>query len=337
MKKIIIFISIFLLFTTTTLAYVDFTELGQEGTYAFVDDFSDIKLKKNYAIWETDKELAIVTSDGDIYIYEHALTYYLGCKGEKCKEVVAYKYAKNSKGQYTYQSKSDRYAIRYTSSNSIMQKVWSSTESINYKEIFTNLKTYYSNNPIKESYLNFNMPKKVLPTKFKSKLGTKGDILEDISKGIDGLLGGIGGYFNSLFSWLGDILESIKNIPNAIIDGMTSLLQSLFIPSDNFFKDIFTNFQNKFNDIFNIKSNFLDFDIRSHSIDDSNFTLVTQWGTFKIIDTSFIDKGIKVVRPYLRGFFGFLIAVYNFNQFASFIGVGSISSTSTLFKEDKKK
>lgn len=337
MKKLIIFISIFFMFTINIFAYVDFGDLGQHGTYQFIDDFSDVKLLKNYVVWETDNELAIVTSDGDIYIYEYALTYYLGCRGDKCKDIVVYKYLKNSQGQYLFQSKSDKYAIRYNMNTNLMQKVWSTTEKVSYSQIFTNLKTYYSNNPIKEKYTNFDMPKRVLPSKFKSKLVPKGDILEDISKGLDGLLGGIGGYFNSLFSWLGDILESIKNIPNAIIDGLTSLLQSLFIPSDNFFKDIFTNFQNKFNDIFNIKSNFLDFDIRSHSIDDSNFTLVTQWGTFKIIDTSFIDKGIKVVRPYLRGFFGFLIAVYNFNQFATFIGVGSISSTSTLFKEDKKK
>lgn len=319
MKKLFIFLSIFILFTIDTLAYVDFDELPQDGTYAFTDDFTDVKLKKNYVIWETPRELAIVTSDSDIYIYEHALSYYLGCKGQNCKEVIAYKYQKNSKGQYVYSSKSDKYIIKYNMNTERMQKVWSTSDKVSYKLIFTDLTTYYSNNPIKEKYTNFDLPKKELPRIHKNKLVGKRDVLDDIAKGFDSLFGGLGRWFNDLFNILDNIKESILSIPQLIIDGILDGLKALFIPSDNFFKEKFDNFNSKIANAFNLDiSKFNVLNSGSKELDSFTFDYMNTKVT--LLDKEKLNKGLELVRPYIQGFFYLLILLYNLNQFLSLFG-----------------
>ena len=111
-----------------------------------------------------------------------------------------------------------------------------------------------------------------------------------------------------------------------IVDGISDLLKSLFIPNENFFINKFNDLKNKFSSAFNIPVNVFDgLGGSSSNISSSDFVLETEWGTFKLLDFSHLDSAIVKVKPIFRAFFNFLLILYNFNQFLSLIGLQGIA------------
>lgn len=65
-------------------------------------------------------------------------------------------------------------------------------------------------------------------------------------------------------------------------------------------------------------------------VDDKSFVVDKYNGIntkgVSFFNSTYIKKAISSFRPYIRGFFIFLLLFYNINQFLTFIGVGSLST-----------
>lgn len=71
--------------------------------------------------------------------------------------------------------------------------------------------------------------------------GIKG-CLNDVSTGLSSLGDKIGGFFATLWDWLQDIIDNIKNIPTTIRDFLIELFKPTYSP----YEDVKSEFDNKF-------------------------------------------------------------------------------------------
>ena len=137
----------------------------------------------------------------------------------------------------------------------------------------------------------------------------------------------VSGILDGLTGFLQGIWDTLKGIGSFILDG----LKEIFIPDANGIKNVLDNLMKGFTDATGVKP--IDFSVLfgnssaralDNVIGSINIPLV---GTITSVfaDLSWIDKGVQAFRPYIRGVFVFLLALYNLNQFLAFIGAGGMS------------
>ena len=134
--------------------------------------------------------------------------------------------------------------------------------------------------------------------------------------------GQVWGFFESAFSSLGDVVSNIwnavKGIPDAILDG----LKWLFVPSEDSINQSIQTLSNTFKSTFGIDS----YDISNvfgTETEIANQTATINVAGFEftcvVFDVKYLVNAISTFRPVIRGFFVFLLLLYNINQFLALI------------------
>lgn len=148
---------------------------------------------------------------------------------------------------------------------------------------------------------------------------------------------GIGNFFSMLWDWLGDIWESIKGIPKAIIDGIGNLLKWLFVPSDDYFSNVketlLSDLETKlpYQDYINMFSTILDIavDGQIEDISINNYSVGSlQVNVPSFLDFSFITKYRATWYAWVRGFTFIFLIIYHINQLTKFLRGFSITEGS---------
>lgn len=126
------------------------------------------------------------------------------------------------------------------------------------------------------------------------------------------------GAFSSLGSVVSNIWNSVKGIPNSILDG----LKSLFVPrSDEINKSIQT-LSNTFKSTFGVDSyDISDIFGTETEIADQQATISVCGYEFNltVFNVKYLVRAISTFRPVIRGFIVFLLILYNINQLLALI------------------
>ena len=162
----------------------------------------------------------------------------------------------------------------------------------------------------------------------------------DITKG--GILGGITDFFSFLWELLKALLMGIYNLLKAILDlllglvnalltGLKDLLMYLFVPSDTYFTDVFSDFKNDLFNRLDITSytRLFDTDYTESSIKDITINVFGQ--TVTIVKFSIYEDFRAIVNTLIYAFMFFLLAIYNYNQIYKLIrGSDYVSASTTI-------
>ena len=156
--------------------------------------------------------------------------------------------------------------------------------------------------------------------------------------------GNIGNFFSLLWDWLGNIWNSIKDIPQIIINGIGNILKFLFVPEQNYFENevekIKYNLSQKipYQDYINLFGTLetisageeLSVDLPEYKI--SNDLTIKQE---KFIDFNIIKEFKTTWYGWVRGFTFIFIIIYNINQIMKFLRGFSVSDAATLVGTEK--
>ena len=139
------------------------------------------------------------------------------------------------------------------------------------------------------------------------------------------ILNGIVNIFQTLWEWLGNILDFIKSIPTLILDG----IKGLFIPDFNVIKSDIESLKKYVASKFNVSVFDLKTVVSSESaVGDTSATIV--YGNYsvktKVLDSRFLVKAVDFFRPYIRAILTLMLVIFNVNQFLNFINQHSITS-----------
>lgn len=147
-----------------------------------------------------------------------------------------------------------------------------------------------------------------------------------------------------LWGWLGDIWESIKGIPKAIIDGIGNLLQWLFVPEEDYFENEiekiktklsekipYQDYINLFETIKTVESGEdLSIDLPEYQISDS-LTIKQH----KFIDFGKVTKYKQTWYGWVRGFTFIFMIIYNINQIMKFLRGFNVADGAATLGIDK--
>lgn len=147
------------------------------------------------------------------------------------------------------------------------------------------------------------------------------------------------GFFENSFSTLTSVFKNtydfVKEIPSKILDG----IKSIFVPREEDVNNSIERLKTSFSNTFGIG----DFDlsgVMGVSTEISNkSTEVTILGytfNFSFFDVTYIKRAVNDFRPYIRGFILLMLALYNINQFLSFITAGHLSLGNYININDSK-
>lgn len=147
------------------------------------------------------------------------------------------------------------------------------------------------------------------------------------------------GFFESAFSTLTSVFKNtydfVKEIPSKILDG----IKSIFVPREEDVNNSIERLKTSFSDTFGIG----DFDlsgVMGVSTEISNksteITILGYTFNFSFFDVTYIKRAVNDFRPYIRGFILLMLALYNINQFLSFITAGHLSLGNYININDSK-
>lgn len=122
--------------------------------------------------------------------------------------------------------------------------------------------------------------------------------------------------------WLVSIVESIKNLPNLIFEG----IKSIFVPDTEVIKNQFDSTIQNIQGIFNL--NIDSFEGLFNSMSEQPVTDVkgeyniNGLGTMEItfLKADYLRQGVDFFRPFIRGFIVLLLLLYHYKQILTFIG-----------------
>lgn len=131
-----------------------------------------------------------------------------------------------------------------------------------------------------------------------------------------------------MWEWLGDIWESIKGIPQAIIDLLGNLLQWLFVPEESYFENEVNKIKEKisekipYQDYINLFETVktvsagedLSIDLPEYKVSDN--LIIKQ---HKFIDFAKVTKYKNTWYGWVRGFTFIFMIIYNINQIMKFL------------------
>lgn len=147
------------------------------------------------------------------------------------------------------------------------------------------------------------------------------------------------GFFENSFSTLTSVFKNtydfVKEIPSKILDG----IKSIFVPREEDVNNSIERLKTSFSDTFGIG----DFDlsgVMGVSTEISNksteITILGYTFNFSFFDVTYIKRAVNDFRPYIRGFILLMLALYNINQFFSFITAGHLSLGNYININDSK-
>lgn len=132
------------------------------------------------------------------------------------------------------------------------------------------------------------------------------------------LLDDIKSFFKSILDFL-----KLENLKKTFFD----IFKYLFVPSDDFFTKNFTELKSDFNKKFNVESTVSALS-ELKSAKATGFSDVYMMGQ-KVIDMSFLNNSVAIIKKYTDWFFWLLLALYHYNQIYYFVrGTYPIRSTS---------
>lgn len=151
--------------------------------------------------------------------------------------------------------------------------------------------------------------------------------------------GQVWGFFENSFSTLTSVFKNtydfVKEIPSKILDG----IKSIFVPREEDVNNSIDRLKTSFSDTFGIG----DFDlsgVMGVSTEISNksteITILGYTFNFSFFDVTYIKRAVNDFRPYIRGFILLMLALYNINQFLSFITAGHLSLGNYININDSK-
>lgn len=146
----------------------------------------------------------------------------------------------------------------------------------------------------------------------------------------------------SVWGWLLDILKSILNaiksilsfitdFLSALLEGLKDLLLSLFVPSDTYFSDVFSDLKNRFASRLNIDSytQLFNSDYGESTIKDITINVFGQ--TVTIVRFSMYEHFRSLINTLIYAFMFFLLAIYNYSQVYKLIrGSDYVGASSTI-------
>lgn len=151
--------------------------------------------------------------------------------------------------------------------------------------------------------------------------------------------GQVWGFFENSFSTLTSVFKNtydfVITIPEKIFDG----IKSIFVPREEDVNNSIERLKTSFSDTFGIG----DFDlsgVMGVSTEISNksteITILGYTFNFSFFDVTYIKRAVNDFRPYIRGFILLMLALYNINQFFSFITAGHLSLGNYININDSK-
>ena len=160
----------------------------------------------------------------------------------------------------------------------------------------------------------------------------------------------LSGFFDTLWGWLGDIIDWFKNIFSALIDipdriagFIRDTLKDIFVPDTEAISEIFHSFIDDMKMKFGFDTSVFNtlFDNETAVQDTSADYNISGVGNLKLkfLDTSFLKQGVAHFRPLIRGFLVLLMFFYNIKMILSFIrqDAGVITGKAVdMGKGDKK-
>lgn len=146
-------------------------------------------------------------------------------------------------------------------------------------------------------------------------------------------------FFENSFSTLTSVFKNtydfVKEIPSKILDG----IKSIFVPREEDVNNSIERLKTSFINTFGIG----DFDlsgVMGVSTEISNksteITILGYTFNFSFFDVTYIKRAVNDFRPYIRGFILLMLALYNINQFLSFITAGHLSLGNYININDSK-
>lgn len=146
-------------------------------------------------------------------------------------------------------------------------------------------------------------------------------------------------FFENSFSTLTSVFKNtydfVKEIPSKILDG----IKSIFVPREEDVNNSIERLKTSFSNTFGIG----DFDlsgVMGVSTEISNksteITILGYTFNFSFFDVTYIKRAVNDFRPYIRGFILLMLALYNINQFLSFITAGHLSLGNYININDSK-
>ena len=132
------------------------------------------------------------------------------------------------------------------------------------------------------------------------------------------LLDDIKSFFKSILDFL-----KLENLKKTFFD----IFKYLFVPSDHFFTENFVELKSDFNKKFNVESTISALsDLKSAKA--TGFSDVYMMNQ-KVIDMSFLNNSVAIIKKYTDWFFWLLLALYHYNQIYYLVrGTYPIRSTS---------
>lgn len=105
------------------------------------------------------------------------------------------------------------------------------------------------------------------------------------------------------------IVGAITNLGQSIINGIKSVIEFLFIPSNNLFNDVEVLFKEKFGFVYQVISIGEDLKNIEFGTDTPHFSITLYGKTFDFIDFSFYDKYRSFIHniTLVIAYFGFII------------------------------
>lgn len=140
-----------------------------------------------------------------------------------------------------------------------------------------------------------------------------------------------GSWFDSVFSWLSNIVNSLEKGFENLLAGIgkffDDLLQGIiriFVPEEDIISGYIDDIKTTFNKTFGIDKFDISpvFGVSSKPFQNVDFSINILGLDFSgiAVDFSFVDKALTTFRPVIRGFMVFLMFLYLVNQFLSIIG-----------------
>lgn len=153
---------------------------------------------------------------------------------------------------------------------------------------------------------------------------------------------GLWGWLSGLADRIESVWEAVVNVPALIVDGLSSFfkevkdailslpslilegIKEIFIPDAEYIDTTFTGFVNELKMKFGVDTGFFENLFRGESaVEDvkGNYT-IPGVGSFNLtfLDTRFFVQGVTYFRPFIRGFFVLLIALFHVKQLIGFFG-----------------
>lgn len=129
-----------------------------------------------------------------------------------------------------------------------------------------------------------------------------------------------------LSTFVEDIYESLVDLPNTIIGLLSSLLNTLFVPSSTYFSINFNTIKSNLESHLSINSfRSLMESIQNASAGTLPDIKINMNGTeYTFLSFSFFTPYLPTIKNWIKGFLGALMVLYNINQIYKLIRGGSL-------------